>query len=106
MWELGLAYMDRVNRHHFCLGGCKTHTRRSYWLAYHGSERGGSASLGSDFLNMSNVQTGRRIPFETGAFNMHSLLSLHTPPRTSASDPLRESLTLMFPSLPVFQVRP
>ena len=37
MWELGLAYMDRVNRHHFCLGGCKTHTRRSYRLIYSSS---------------------------------------------------------------------
>ena len=37
VWELGLAYMDRVNRHHFCLGGCKTHTRRSYRLIYSSS---------------------------------------------------------------------
>ena len=34
VWELGLAHMDRVNRHHFCVGGCKTHTRRSYRLVY------------------------------------------------------------------------
>ena len=119
LWEAGLAYMDRLNRHHFCLGGCKTHTRRSYRLLF--AESGSVAATaaatagwvgrrsdafggGVDFLNMSNTQTGRRIPFETGAFNMHSLLSLHAPPpRPTAPDPLREALVLMFLSLPVYQ---
>ena len=129
--------MDRVNRHHFCLGGCKTHTRRSYRLIYSssrlpplaqplgvatpdpklgvgvGAGAGGGAAGASaregdpieaaarDFLNMSNTVTGRltltpnpnrnpngnpipnpnpnpnpyqvtgrRIPFETGSFNI------------------------------------
>ena len=119
LWEAGIAYMDRLNRHHFCLGGCKTHTRRSYRLLF--AESGSVAATaaaaagwvgrrsdafgdGVDFLNMSNTQTGRRIPFETGAFNMHSLLSLHAPPpRPTAPDPLREALVLMFLSLPVYQ---
>ena len=117
LWELGLAHMDRVNRHHFCVGGCKTHTRRSYRLIYSstdlssrevegigGSPQGGRlVSVSRDFLNMSNTQTGRRIPFETGSFNMHSLLSLHAPARAATSDPLREALVLQFLSLPVYQ---
>ena len=43
-------------------------------------------------FNMSNLQTGRRIPFETGSFNMHSLLSLHAPAKGVAAAVLRRRL--------------
>ena len=91
LWEVGLAHMDRLNRHHFCLGGCKTHTRRSYRLIYSAASNS-SAARSTSGINMSNVQTGRRIPFETGSFNMHSLLSLHAPAKGVAAAVLRRRL--------------
>ena len=100
IWEVELVQMTRLNRHHFCLGGCKTHTRRSYQMNYSVSKEGDWV------MNMSNMQTGRRIPFDTGSMNMHSLLSLHMgaaqqlPP---AQDISRQVLLLMFLSLPIFQ---
>ena len=101
MWEVVLLRMTRLNRHHFCLGGCKTHTRRTYQMVY-------TASAHGDYsvMNMTNTQTSRHIPFETGSLNMHSLLSLHAqaddklPP---AADIDRQMLLLMFLALPVFQ---
>lgn len=60
-------------------------------------------------MNMSNTQTGRHIPFETGSINMHSLLALQTGDDVGAAVPAaaaaRQALILMFLSLPVFQVR-
>ena len=49
-------------------------------------------SESSATLFRSNVQTGRRIPFETGSFNMHSLLSLHAPAKGVAAAVLRRRL--------------
>ena len=81
VWEVKLLHMDRTNRHHFCVGGCKTHTRRTYRMIYDAvDERAGSSSSVADLvhgsMNMTNTQTGRHIPFETGSMNMHTLLSL------------------------------
>ena len=132
VWESTLLSMDRTNRHHFCLGGCKTHTRRTYRMIYtaeppaddgeHGAAVAYTPSdaLGASpasrslaprvvrgVMNMSNTQTGRHIPFETGSLNMHSLLSLQSPEEAgaavSASLATRQALILMFLSLPVFQ---
>ena len=106
VWEVALLHMDRVNRHHFCIGGCKTHTRRTYRMIYDGA----ADPLEADGrMNMTNTQTGRRIPFETGSINMHSLLSLQGEPSgkdgVSAAEAARQALIVMFLSLPVFQVR-
>ena len=110
VWEATLLHMDRLNRHHYCLGGCKTHTRRTYRMIY---DAAGPAAFASDpqatpkgRMNMTNTQTGRRIPFETGSINMHSLLSLQGEAVGSAvpaARAARQSLILMFLSLPVFQ---
>ena len=62
-----------------------------------------AAPRGAGVINMSNQQTGRRIPFETGSVNMHTLLALQTNPLPAASDVLRQGFMLMFLSLPVFQ---
>ena len=133
VWEATLLRMDRVNRHHFCLGGCKTHTRRTYRMIYtaevppesaDGPQMGAAAfeddltltraapdaksvALVRGVMNMSNTQTGRHIPFETGSLNMHSLLSLQSAEEAGASvtaaTATRQALILMFLSLPVFQ---
>ena len=52
---------------------------------------------------MSNTQTGRRIPFETGSINLHSVLALHRQHPLPTLDGTRQMLMLMFLSLPVFQ---
>ena len=92
--------MDRQNRHHYCEGGCKTHTRRTYRLLY--TEAAGGAGA-REWINMSNTQTGRRIPFETGSINLHSVLALHRQHPLPTLDGMRQMLMLMFLSLPVFQ---
>ena len=66
-----------------------------------------SVALVRGVMNMSNTQTGRHIPFETGSLNMHSLLSLQSAEEAGASvtaaTATRQALILMFLSLPVFQ---
>ena len=70
IWEVELLLMTRLNRHHYCIGGCKTHTRRSYQMHYRVDRVGGGA-----VMNMSNMQTGRHIPFETvRQFPLHARL--------------------------------
>lgn len=105
VWEVRLQRMSRTNQHHFCLGGCKTHTRRTYQMVY-------TASATSSLMNMTNTQTSRRIPFETGSINLHSLLSLHRLGRAPdgaatlvppAADAERQLLMVMYLALPVFQ---
>ena len=111
VWETTLLHMDRLNRHHFCLGGCKTHTRRTYRMIYDAADpqrpsTHTAASPVGGRMNMTNTQTGRHIPFETGSMNMHTLLSLQGEPggvAVPAADAARQSLILMFLSLPVFQ---
>ena len=113
LWEVELLHMDRVNRHHFCLGGCKTHTRRTYRMVYTGADPGAAdysrqlAAYGDGFMNMTNEQTGRHIPFETGSMNMHSLLSLQGNEDQGAAAPaaaaMRQALIIMFLSLPIYQ---
>ena len=114
LWEATLLHMDRVNRHHFCLGGCKTHTRRTYRMIYTAepppSGEGAEAAppaLVRGVMNMTNTQTGRHIPFETGSLNMHSILSLQSSEEAgatvAAAAAVRQALILMFLSLPVFQ---
>ena len=100
LWSARLLHMDRQNRHHYCEGGCKTHTRRKYRLLY--TEAAGGAGA-REWINMSNTQTGRRIPFETGSINLHSVLALHRQHPLPTLDGTRQMLMLMFLSLPVFQ---
>ena len=117
VWESTLLSMDRLNRHHFCVGGCKTHTRRTYRMAYTAADPADAAafelaprSLRLGFMNMTNTQTSRHIPFETGSLNMHTLLSLTAgtaaPQKDkgeTGGDVTRQALILMFLSLPVYQ---
>jgi hypothetical protein len=110
VWRVTLLHMDRLNRHHYCLGGCKTHTRRTYRMIYDAADpenpTARTASLVSGRMNMTNTQTGRHIPFETGSMNMHTLLSLQGEPvgaAVDAAEAARQVLILMFLSLPVFQ---
>ena len=111
VWDSTLLHMDRLNRHHFCLGGCKTHTRRTYRMIYDAADpllaiTPKTAPLVGGKMNMTNTQTGRHIPFETGSMNMHTLLSLQGEPggaAVGAADAARQALILMFLSLPVFQ---
>ena len=93
LWEVTLLSMTRLNRHHFCLGGCKTHTRRSYQMAYSVS------SSGRGVMNMTNVQTSRHIPFETVTPAIFSHRATPCPPASAARASLACACRVCVPRL-------